>query len=65
TKHNRTAQFIALENHFEYLEARSLDELVECLNGFFDESASPKLLEVFTPSDLNEKVLFDYFKSLL
>jgi 2-succinyl-5-enolpyruvyl-6-hydroxy-3-cyclohexene-1-carboxylate synthase len=65
TKHNRTAQPIALENHFEYLEARSLDELAECLNGFFDESASPKLLEVFTPSDLNEKVLFDYFKSLL
>ena len=65
TKHNRTAQPIALENHFEYLAAHSSDELAECLNSFFDESASPKLLEVFTPSDQNEKVLFDYFKSLL
>ena len=65
TKHNRTAQPIALENQFEYLAAHSSDELAECLHSFFDESASPKLLEVFTPSDQNEKVLFDYFKSLL
>ena len=65
TKHYRNAAAIARDNGFEYRSAASSNELMDCLDGFFKASDQPKLLEVFTPSDQNEQVLFDYFNSLL
>jgi len=47
---------------FEYSIANSSDSLTIGLNDFFEASKSPKLLEIFTPSTVNDEVLLNYFK---
>lgn len=64
TRHNKKAEEIAKHFDFEYLSVTDIDSLAQVLVSFFEESKRPKLLEVFTPSNENEEVLFDYFKSL-
>jgi 2-succinyl-5-enolpyruvyl-6-hydroxy-3-cyclohexene-1-carboxylate synthase len=64
TRHNKKAEEIAKHFEFEYLSVANIDSLAQALGSFFKEGKQPKLLEVFTPSNENEEVLFDYFKSL-
>jgi 2-succinyl-5-enolpyruvyl-6-hydroxy-3-cyclohexene-1-carboxylate synthase len=47
---------------FEYSIAHSLESLADGLKVFFEVGKSPKLLEVFTPSTVNDEVLLNYFK---
>ena len=49
---------------FEYSTAHNLKSLKEEVVGFYDKSDKPKVLEVFTPSDLNDLVLKEYINNL-
>lgn len=62
TKHNLSAASLANEFGFEYSKAESMETMAMALESFYTESDTPKILEIFTPSQLNDKVLIDYFK---
>lgn len=62
TKHHLTAKQLCEMYGFEYSIASDEKSLDETLEKFYNGSKKPKLLEVFTPSDTNDKVLLDYFK---
>lgn len=47
-----------------YQVAASEAELKEVLDGFYQDTGRTKLLEIFTPRELNDKILRDYFKFL-
>ncbi|MEZ2414103.1 2-succinyl-5-enolpyruvyl-6-hydroxy-3-cyclohexene-1-carboxylate synthase [Muriicola sp. E247] len=47
--------------HFEYLEADDKSSLKEALKDFYTLSERPKLLEVRTPANLNDRILLEYF----
>ena len=49
---------------FTYSNASNENELITRLSGFFKPSEKPALLEIFTPSDINDLILKDYFKNL-
>jgi 2-succinyl-5-enolpyruvyl-6-hydroxy-3-cyclohexene-1-carboxylate synthase len=46
----------------EYTSANDDAEMKFQLSGFYEESKRPKLIEIFTPSTMNDQVLDDYFK---
>jgi len=46
---------------FEYEKADELVTLNDKLHSFYDLSDRPKLLEIFTPRLINDKILKDYF----
>lgn len=62
TKHHLTAQPQADQFGFEYLTANNMEQLQLALEHFYEASEKPKILEVFTPSEVNDTVLLDYFK---
>ncbi len=64
TPHGLTAQQLCDMYQIEYDNANTLNELNVSLSDFYSESERPKLLEVFTPSSENDKVLKQYFESL-
>ncbi len=47
---------------FDYLKASSTETVKEALNGFYETSEKPKILEIFTPSEENDLILKEYFK---
>jgi len=64
TRHNMNAKHLA--NHFgcSYMKAESPFLLSWKLNTFFKPSKRPKILEIMTPAEINDKVLGDYFDAL-
>ena len=64
TKHQRKAKSLAEEAGIEYQSASSLESLDTALKSFFNRSEKAKLLEIFTPNELNAIILKDYFKSM-
>jgi 2-succinyl-5-enolpyruvyl-6-hydroxy-3-cyclohexene-1-carboxylate synthase len=64
TKHTLTAENLCKMFGFEYATAASEETLKKELNTFYSPSSTPKLLEVFTPSEINDTVLLDYFKHI-
>ena len=62
TPHCLTAEHLAKMHGFDYLQASTTKTVSESLEKFYTNTGHPKLLEVFTPSSLNDKVLKDYFK---
>lgn len=61
TKHNLTAKQLCEMYSFQYYKASNEDDLNNALESFYANSKKPKLLEVFTPSTINDKILLDYF----
>ncbi len=61
TPHNRNARLMAQEFGFDYEEARDFSEVKAALRSFFEQGTAPRILEVFTPSKLNDEVLNAYF----
>ncbi|NNC61601.1 MAG: 2-succinyl-5-enolpyruvyl-6-hydroxy-3-cyclohexene-1-carboxylate synthase, partial [Eudoraea sp.] len=47
--------------NFEYLEADDKSGLQKALKDFYTPSDRPKLLEVRTPANLNDRILLEYF----
>lgn len=64
TTHQRTAKSLALEAGMEYSSCNNETELGGLLHDFFLKSEQSKLTEIFTPRELNDKVLKEYFSFL-
>lgn len=65
TKHSLSAKKLSEMYGFEYESIHSKEDLRITLENFFSISEKPALLEIFTPSTVNDKVLLDYFKFIL
>ena len=61
TKHHLTAEHLCKMYSFKYAKATTEEDLKTQLQDFFKDDNAPKLLEIFTPSKLNDEVLLQYF----
>lgn len=61
TIHHMNTKPLAELYDIEYLSAKNSEEIQDALNGFYDTSEKPKLLEIFTPRQINDEVLLEYF----
>ncbi len=64
TSHCLTAEHLAKMYQFEYTTASDPATLAEGLKQLFNHSDKPSILEVFTPTRENNKLLLSYFKAL-
>lgn len=64
TKHDLTAKQLCNMYNFEYISTSNEEQLKLKLKGFYLESDRPKVLEIFTPRTVNDKVLLNYFEFL-
>ena len=64
TKHQFTALHLCEMYNLEYTMIHRESELNQNLKSFFSYSDTPKLLEIFTPSEINDQVLLEYFNFL-
>ena len=64
TKHQFTALHLCEMYNLEYTMIHHESELNQNLKSFFSSSDTPKLLEIFTPSEINDQVLLEYFNFL-
>ncbi|NNL82569.1 MAG: 2-succinyl-5-enolpyruvyl-6-hydroxy-3-cyclohexene-1-carboxylate synthase [Winogradskyella sp.] len=62
TKHQLSAIHLCKMYGFDYCSADSKSSLSDALTTFYAKSKAPKLLEIYTPDRLNDKILLDYFK---
>ncbi len=62
TNHHLTAEHLCKMYGFIYEKASNAKELQTCLESFYAPHKQPKLLEVFTPKEVNDAVLLNYFK---
>ena len=65
TSHCLTAEHLAKMYGFEYLIASNETTLEHNLDVMFAQNEKPVLLEVFTPTLENDKVLLQYFRELV
>ncbi|GGG43708.1 2-succinyl-5-enolpyruvyl-6-hydroxy-3-cyclohexene-1-carboxylate synthase [Croceivirga lutea] len=61
TKQNTNVEHLCLQFGVEYYAAKTKVELENNLSGFFKNSDATRLLEVFTPREVNNKILLGYF----
>lgn len=64
TPHDLTAEHLSKMYGFEYVLTKDLKSLQNSLISFYEESDQPKIMEVFTPKEINDVVLKNYFKNL-
>ncbi|TNJ46402.1 2-succinyl-5-enolpyruvyl-6-hydroxy-3-cyclohexene-1-carboxylate synthase [Tamlana fucoidanivorans] len=62
TSHSLTAEHICNMYGLNYESVSNETDLAKALNLFYTSSNSPKVLEVFTPRTLNDKILLEYFE---
>lgn len=65
TSHCLTAEHLAKMYQFNYLTASDEKSLKNGLEKLFEKNNMPTLLEVFTPTRENNKLLLNYFKQLV
>ncbi len=61
TQHTMHAEYICKHYNFEYVCVKNEKNLKKELSAFYDLSNKPKLLEIVTPTTLNNKILMGYF----
>ncbi|SDT02579.1 2-succinyl-5-enolpyruvyl-6-hydroxy-3-cyclohexene-1-carboxylic-acid synthase [Winogradskyella sediminis] len=61
TKHHLSAKQLSDMYGFDYNSAKDEKELDAQLETFYQDTQRPKLLEIFTPSRVNDTVLLDFF----
>lgn len=64
TPHGLTAEHLSKMYGFEYVQVKDLKSLQNSLTSFYSESNQPKIMEIFTPKEINDVVLKNYFKNL-
>lgn len=64
TKHSMNAKYLCKQYGFEYISVADETSLQMGLTSFYNLSEQPKLLEIFTPRKLNDKILLGYFDFL-
>ena len=65
TSHCLTAEHLAKMYQFDYATASNEATLSKGLNQLFAQNKTPMILEVFTPTRENDKLLLNYFKALV
>lgn len=65
TSHCLTAEHLAKMYQFSYLTASTEIGLEESLKQLFSENNQPAILEIFTPTLLNDGILLQFFKELV
>ncbi|MDD4819810.1 MAG: 2-succinyl-5-enolpyruvyl-6-hydroxy-3-cyclohexene-1-carboxylic-acid synthase [Flavobacteriales bacterium] len=63
-KHTLDASHIAKMHSWIYKKSSNEEELNTIFKTFFNKSKRPKILEIFTPEDINDTILHKYFISL-
>lgn len=63
-KHSWKAEKLVKAFNIHYFKAENQEQLVEVLPKFYDDLPRPALLEIFTPSEENARVLRGYFSFL-
>ncbi len=61
TQHDHSAEQLAKMYRFDYDCVKDASDLRKSLVKFYGESKAPKLLEIRTPTAVNNKILLDYF----
>jgi 2-succinyl-5-enolpyruvyl-6-hydroxy-3-cyclohexene-1-carboxylate synthase len=61
TNHTLTAQSISEHYKFDYLSASSSEDLETKWKDFYSPGQRPKIIEIFTPSSENDRILLSYF----
>lgn len=61
TEHCLTAEHLAKMFRFKYLMAHDQDTLDKKLDEIMSNNETPTILEIFTPTKLNDQILKDYF----
>jgi len=61
TKHKMTAEHSCKQFGFEYCSATDEEQLTRQLKTLFQPNKKPKVLEVFTPREVNNDILLGYF----
>ena len=62
TRHNLSAKQLSEMYGFHYSEISEEKDLKEGISHFFNQDKGAALLEIFTPSTVNDKILADYFE---
>jgi 2-succinyl-5-enolpyruvyl-6-hydroxy-3-cyclohexene-1-carboxylate synthase len=65
TSHCLTAEHLAKMYQFSYFTASTETGLEESLKQLFSENNQPAILEIFTPTLLNDGILLQFFKELV
>ena len=65
TSHCFTAEHLAKMYNFDYTTASNEQNLKTALSSFHLQNTKPQLLEIFTPTLENDKILLQYFKELI
>jgi 2-succinyl-5-enolpyruvyl-6-hydroxy-3-cyclohexene-1-carboxylate synthase len=61
TKHKMTAEHLCKMHNINYTNVNNNEDLKKVLTDFYNDSNSPKLLEIFTPRTENDIILLNYF----
>ncbi len=64
TPHNLTAKYLCEMYGLGYKVATSDSDVKASLSSFFDKTDKPQLLEIQTPTEMNDKILKAYFNNL-
>lgn len=64
TSHCLTAEHLAKMYGFEYTIASNETSLANGLNALYSQNEKPSILEIFTPTLDNDRILLQYFKEL-
>ena len=61
-----SAEYICKAFKIDYFQANSIEEIENQMESFYtyEENGRPKLMEIFTPSELNHKILDDFFEKM-
>jgi 2-succinyl-5-enolpyruvyl-6-hydroxy-3-cyclohexene-1-carboxylate synthase len=65
TSHSLTAEHLAKMYGFEYSIANDETSLVKELDALYRQNEKPSILEVFTPTLENDRILLQYFRELV
>ncbi len=65
-EHSFSAEYICKAFAIDYFNANSISEIEGQMESFFqyEENGRPKLMEIFTPTDINHTILEDFFTSM-
>ena len=64
TKHELNAKHLCDMFGLEYYRASSIEEIDNITPSFFKTGSTPRLLEIFTPREVNDDVLLTYFEAI-
>lgn len=65
TSHHLTAEHLAKMHGLAYSKATEAASLDEAIATLFQQNEQPQLLEIFTPTVENDKILLQYFRELI